>query len=659
MKVSLFWGVSRLAACGLMLLGVAGATSVRVGEHECPICGKVSKTPVLMSYSMFGEPARDLSDWPMFRFAGVEVCPFDGYAAWGSDWEIDDAETVGELRGFLESPEVDLTRSERALIDGRLGQLRDTPVWKILWARSCNALRPPNPRRNWRTAMGLVYHTKRLESDFGRELHRHFRDEAITETKRALEEGWPDADEKPVFRYLIAEFHWRSGRVKEAAEAYRDVLTEAERGDPEPDELEGGKSALPGWAKSRLRRIQLEEMGPEGVNAVEEMIIDTLPNPWREGVDDMDPERWKSHVVALEWLVDEAAAGIEEADEQLWKILERDAGKLVALEETLGEVSAGVLRKRGGKWKEWFDEIAATVGGRGSTSFPDPEPLPKPGGEAESSDREEEPALPEGARVEVNEQRNRNILRGIVLPRRDGMVAGDQEELVARLREWLEGDGASPFESVAWDGSLDALGELIEEGDQRQAGLAGRAALRLMKDRAADERTADYSVRRVFRELAGRRDDLKQELTKDLTGEWRSDFWKNVGAYMAARPGAAERLTKSPVLDREFGSKGRVYDEMLWEWFREARDPVWIGRAVERLSVKEWVRVGPLEYALALEEARLEKAVERRYEWLLEAGDPDAKWDPLVSEAQDIERAWAEDFLSALPVKPADNSSDE
>src|SRR6478736_6684695 len=99
----------RILSLFLIFAACASATSVFPDLHECPVCGVKSVTMSLGSYSQFGEPARDLTDSPHFRFAKVEVCPGDLYASWSDVWKKINPEEKAKLAGFLKEPALHLT----------------------------------------------------------------------------------------------------------------------------------------------------------------------------------------------------------------------------------------------------------------------------------------------------------------------------------------------------------------------------------------------------------------------------------------------------------------------------------------------------------------------------------------------------------------------
>lgn len=140
-----------------LLAASAYATSVSPELHECPVCGLKSVEISLRSYSQFGEPARDLSDAPQFRFANVEICPGDLYASWSDAWgKITDGEK-SKLAAFLKKPSIHLTEAERSVVAGHEDSFRKSVWFKPLWARTCDELRAADERRKFGSVMRMHF----------------------------------------------------------------------------------------------------------------------------------------------------------------------------------------------------------------------------------------------------------------------------------------------------------------------------------------------------------------------------------------------------------------------------------------------------------------------------------------------------------------------
>ncbi len=224
----------------LWLFFAAGvhATSVSPVLHECPVCGVKSVAMSLDSYSQFGEPARDLSDSPRFRFASVDICPGDLYASWSGRWEKIDATERAKLAAFLKEPELHLTKAERSIVGGHEDAFRKSPWFTPLWARSCDGLRASDERTKFFDVLRLHFHGGRdAGEDWEKELGALFREKAIEALNSAVSADWTEPQEKRVFTYLRGELIRQAGRDEEALEIFRKVIAGEKSAEPD-EELE-------------------------------------------------------------------------------------------------------------------------------------------------------------------------------------------------------------------------------------------------------------------------------------------------------------------------------------------------------------------------------------------------------------------------------------
>ena len=467
----------------LLFVGLSlplAATSVGIISKTCPVCGGKSAAFAVLSYSNFGGPRLDLSDQPMFLSANTSICPYDGYASLESAWDIENADEKQRLRTFLENPHVSLSPAESEIIGDKLRDLRKHSVWRILWARSCDRQRAPNPRREWMRAMMLLYSTAGQETPMETALHQLFREEAIKATRRATGEDWPEEDERNlIFPYLLAELDRQAGRVEEAKLVFRKFAA------IKPDGEEGAKSLI-----QHLSEIQLKP--PKA------------PAP-------------------------------------------------------------------------------------GSAEIP---PLDLP------DEREPNPAAD-------------------------------------KLRDEFKG-----------------LDEKLDAADAKTRGEVARDFAAKIREKDADAQTAGYPINSLLPRLASLKPGISPALAKETGGEWRSDFWKSAVAWLAGEDGAAQRLAAHPVVEQYFPDHGKVYEALLWECFRKAKDPVWVEKAIARLAEKRNIYHGELEYALALDDPRLAVPIQERHKWLL-SQDWNGGWErqSLGHEAGDIESQLIDRFLQRLPVK--------
>lgn len=235
-----------LIFCGALARG----TTVNPVDHTCPICGTVSITMQLGSYSQFGEPAHDLSDRPEFTFYGVDVCPNDLFASWKSNWDKVGPEDKARLSEFLKHPAVVLTAQEKAIVGDHLDELRTSRWWEDLWARSCDAVRQPDSRHRWYTAMSMNYTGLVVRSDWERKLAVHFREQAILQLQEGAVAAWTSDEEKRYFPYLRAELTRQAGRLDEAKSLFLDVIAHEKTFPADPD-----TAWISRWAGEQLALI--------------------------------------------------------------------------------------------------------------------------------------------------------------------------------------------------------------------------------------------------------------------------------------------------------------------------------------------------------------------------------------------------------------------
>lgn len=224
----------------LFIATCANATSVFPELHECPVCGVKSVTMSLGSDSQFGEPERDLSDSPQFRFAAVEVCPGDLYASWADVWKPVDAEERSKLTTFLKDPFLRLTDAEKAVVADHEKVFRESCWFEPLWARTCDEFRSNDEHRKFRSLLRLHFAGRHLGHEraaegWEKQLVSLFRENAIAALKNAVEAKWSEPNEKRVFAYLRAELTCQAGRDEEAFSLFQEVVASEKTAKPDEE----------------------------------------------------------------------------------------------------------------------------------------------------------------------------------------------------------------------------------------------------------------------------------------------------------------------------------------------------------------------------------------------------------------------------------------
>ncbi len=317
----------------ILSLSTAYATSVAPVLHECPVCSKKSVATRLMSYSNFGEPARDLSDRPGFAFSDVEICPKDLYAGFPDTWEDMKPAEIAKLQEFLKAPSLRLTPEEKKIIDGHEDEFRDSGFFAPLWSRSCDDFLTLSPRDRFDRILRLHYKGASIFSwkdakEWEKRLAAHYREQAITALQDAETADWPKPNDKRVYGYLRAEFTRQAGREDEAYGLFKEVIAAESLLKDNDDEM----SWILAWSKEQSLRASADAKDPARLMA---HIIPELPDPWRDRKAFEDP-RWPLHYAAVGILVQKAASGEKSFSDTLWKLLERKPGRLLALLETSG-----------------------------------------------------------------------------------------------------------------------------------------------------------------------------------------------------------------------------------------------------------------------------------------------------------------------------------
>lgn len=591
-----------IAIFGLLLSGLPVlGHSVGTETHVCPVCGKESATILVQGYSSFEEPARDLSGDPKFTvFGGVETCPWDMYSAWQGEWEIEGEDEREKLKGFLETKDlkIELTKKEFELAGGA-----DPPerIRRMLWVRTCNARRIPATDREWFTAMQLFYQTKSMEE--GR-WHEHFRTEAIRRLEEREEDESLGRNKQVVAGYLKAELLRQEGSVDSAEEGFRKVVASCQ------DERIEDSEWLIEWSKEQL--IQIEAARADTSELTSWVVRGLLDRQGgREEAENLIAGERNRHRIALICLLDRAEDD-GQASDYLWKLLGRDADRLIALAETTSRASVRQLRDFQPEWRKWFTELDAAF-----TSKNVPSSLEELIGKDQFGNRNVLSEVVERSPEEVSTAflvalqsyleggealRVRSFDRNrIFLPPLGGGIDDEVDELMDRDHLFL------------------GLSEVLEGDNPEQRRVAAKLGMRLLKEQGDEAEQVKWGVTRVLKLFCERSEELGPIIAAEMAGDWKCPFWKNCCAFAAGNRSLGELLASDRLLSRENRSKEKVFEAVLWEIFTEVRDPRWEAKCVAVLREKDWVSNKSVDYAMKLATPELRKSLTQRRAWLMSA----------------------------------------
>lgn len=606
MRIALF-----LAAWLLSLLRAA-ATSFTPAEHTCPVCGQKSMTAELASYSNFSEPARDLSDNPIFAFASVELCPADLFATWKNRWKPLKPEEKQRLVEFLKAPALILTAEEREIVKGHEAELAEGPWWQLWWARSCDGQREPSPRHQWLVAMDLHFTGQRqLAKEWQRKLAEHYRGQAIAALDAAVRADWSSSAEKRIFPYLRAELIRRAGREDEAKALFAEVIA-SEQKTPANEET----AWIAKWATEQSLRIDVARSATADLAT---WLLPAMPDPWRD-MPDSEPAGWAKHHLALEELCARARRQDAAAGEILWKALDRKPARLLAMAETLSRGALG-LRELGGNWDKWFGEIEATLK-RGK--------------------------LPDFGREEPNDARVQNVLGPAIA---EDHESSEWQERVFKpaIQQAIE-KGGLPKLGLTGEPLLEQLRHYFESTTPEQRLDVARLIFRVLKN-SGEDRDLAYEVLFIADDLAGLKDP-QGVLRSELEGKWQSGFWKAVCSYIANVPGSESSLLKHPLLLGDSSpDDGPPRHEIVWDMLEARRSPAWKARALDQIARARFLDHQVLSYAIALEDKDLTEALKQLAIRLRKIDPKDDGAELYTGEADEIENALAERRLRKLPLK--------
>lgn len=625
----------RFLGTGVALIPVAMATSVSPVKHLCPVCLTQSVTLFLNSYSHFGEAARDLSDAaPMPQ---VDVCPQDLYASWSYRWLELDQPSKTKLVEFLKHPAVTLTPEEKKIVAGHEEELRHSPWWRMLWARSCDEMRPLTDQQRFEVTLDFQYTRETNPKGWSKDLSDHYRELAIVSLKDAVAAEWTTSSEKQIYAYLRAELVRKAGRTEEASELFRQVI-EAEKQAVPLEDLKW----ISEWAEEQRGKADRSSARLEEQVA---SILSAMPDPWRDKSATSLPG-WPAHLAALRALSQQAAEGDEEAIEGLWKILDHKPARLLALLETVG-VDLSSLRTADPKWRAWFDEIATGfVTGKLQAPFEtDPDPqrviqvLSRVVG-PESRDR--------AWRRSVLQPAVEKALAGRDLPTVDLPAKGSSSVLSPRT-------GTRPAIPLPTDGEeqeslVDQLAILLDEQPHEQQVGAARMLMRVLHQAEGKVKDISYPQNVVVFQLL-KLEGMDQDLARELDGPWKSTFWKAMGEYIARVPGSSAKLANDPLVTGDPPKdESRSFEFFLWEVFAKRADPVWKDRLLQRLKKPDWL-ANETRYAHALKDAEVDAALERRITLLQNLPRPEGGTNMILYDLRSLERWKVEKRLAEIPIR--------
>ncbi len=580
----------------LALVAVAQATSVRPVLHECPVCGEKSVTIALMSYSSFGEPARDLSDSPRHSFSNVEVCPNDLFAGWSGTWKSMKPDEKAKLAEFLKQPTLHLTDQEKEIIEGHEAEFRKSRWFPLIWARSCDELRSLEPREKFDRILWFHYkgcytdeHHKATELET--RLTAHYREQAITALKEAQTAEWAKPLDKRVYAYLQAELTRQAGRDDEALSLFQNVI-HSERA-LKPDEE---TSWILAWATEQSLRVGDEAKDP---NLLISAILPDMPDPWQSVNITRNP-KWSRHYAALDILAQQASSGKKPFSDALWKLLDRKPERLLAFLET-SSTSISSLGAVDHRWREWFDEISTLL---------------------------DQGKLPPALSKHPNHTRVRNILKREVTPDNDKHSTWLMEVFLPGVQKCAANGGIPsipipntpfspglPMSGIGDDGASKkpltpptmneisrALYELWELVSTEERTVIAQVYVRILHKLGDESDSFDYPVM-YFLPAIAETEEGRAAIRGELKGPWKSTFWKAACAYAAGTEDSQSAFVSHPVTSR--GD-----DSLVVKLFLQKSDPSWKDTAIKKLGDDEYISMEVVQYLASLDLPETRKALD-------------------------------------------------
>jgi hypothetical protein len=623
---------------GSILLASAHATSVRPALHRCPVCGERSVTSELMSYSSFGEPARDLSDHPAYQFYGVEVCPSDLFAGWAGSWESLQAGEKAKLAEFLNHPVLNLTEAEKSIIAGDEDAFRESPWFLPAWARTCDGFRPLTDREKFNRILRTHYTGKFVErkadaTDLETRLVGLYREQAISALKDSLTADWASPLDKRVHAYLRAELIRQAGRDKEAFALFQQVIDSEST--LEPDEE---TSWILRWAREQSLRADPQSQNPARLIAI---IIPELPDPWRNLQATEDP-RWPLHHAAVDLLAQQASSGKEPFSDALWKLLDRKPPRLLALLETSrGDISA--LRQVDALWREWFDEIEALL---------DDNRIP-PSMAGDPNPERVRNVLARAVEARVDQDQHDSWFLGVFLPavRHCASEGGIPEIPIPEKRLYPNLSLSMPDDELTPEDPLPppslnqvsrALYELWEKLPAEDRKDVARVYVRILHRLGDDhDDSFDYPVEYFLPDIAAT-EAGREAICSEMHGEWESSFWKSACAYAARMENSGAALFDHP-LGLKWGST------LIAKLAHQRADPGWKEAAMQKLKEDEWAPRELTHYLAGLDLPATRKALD---DFMRETRTVEGKQDMMrLYTLEDLERIQLRDGLKNIPIR--------
>ena len=625
----------------LLSLAAAHATSVAPVLHECPVCGEKSVATRLMSYSNFGEPARDLSDDPRYRFSNVEICPNDLYAGFPDTWEDMKPAEKTKLHEFLKSPALRLTPEEKKIIAGHEDAFRDSRYFSMLWARTCDDFLTLSPQARLHRILRLHYSGSSIPKskdakEWEKRLAAHYREQAIAALKDAKSADWPKPDDKRVFAYLQAEFIRQAGRNDEAHALFQQVIA-AESALKDDDEE---TSWILAWAEEQSLRTGPDTKDPARLIT---HIIPELPDPWRDEKATENP-RWPLHHAAVDILVRKASSGEKPFSDALWNLLDRKNPRLLALLETTGHPIAS-LRDVDPRWAAWFDEIKALLD---QNKLPDelskdenPERITNVFVHVTASTSDDEKLAPWYVDVLLPAVRKCVVEGGIPsLPVSDKLLyPGLPPSMLDK-----EAKKETPASLNKLSRALYELWEHLPAGERSDV---ARIYVRILHKLGDDyDESFNYPVEYFLPEMAGTQEG-RDAIRAEFDGPWKSTFWKAASAYAAQMENSGETLRNHPMLSKwGYGLAAKL--------FRVHKDPSLKETAIKKLAEEDYVLDEVIGYLVSLDLPDTRKALEDYAKGIRSGNDRKRKseWpEGRLYTLQNLDEAKVQAGLKKIPLR--------
>ncbi len=209
--------VSAVCIWVTLLSPSAEATTVFPIEITCPVCQETFIDNRIGSYSMFGEPSRDLRD-SMFC-VNVCTCPYCLYSAINYDFEEITADEKQQLKVFLADIKLDLRDEERKALLQSCEDSDRVPVEFLcnLLTRECYRLRKTDIDDD------LAFHRFLYYRTWTNELSVLYRCDLIESLIKYLQADIKDKGEQLAMTYLLGEMYRQDGQFIKALASFESV----------------------------------------------------------------------------------------------------------------------------------------------------------------------------------------------------------------------------------------------------------------------------------------------------------------------------------------------------------------------------------------------------------------------------------------------------